>query len=101
MQHLQWFPGHMTKAMRMMEESLKAVDGVLLVLDSRCAFASVNKKLDKLFTNKKVLYVLNKCDLISISDTRRIISTFEKEGTQQSLQLKKQLKTFSKLKLKK
>ena len=70
----------MTKAMRMMEDSLKAVDGVLLVLDSRCAFASVNKKLDKLFNNKKVLYVLNKCDLINSSDIRRIVSTFEKEG---------------------
>lgn len=80
MQHLQWFPGHMTAAMRMMEENLKAVDGVMIVLDSRAAFASVNKKLDKLFINKKVLYVLNKCDLIEEKDQKRIIKKFVEDG---------------------
>ena len=68
MQHLQWFPGHMTAAMRMMEENLKAVDGVMIVLDSRAPRASLNPKLDKLFSNKKVLYVLNKIDLIEQTD---------------------------------
>ena len=33
MKHIQWFPGHMTKAMRMMEEQVKLVDGVLFILD--------------------------------------------------------------------
>ena len=54
MQHLQWFPGHMTAAMRMMEENLKAVDGVILILDARAPRASLNLKLEKLFGNKKV-----------------------------------------------
>ena len=58
MQHLQWFPGHMTAAMRMMEDNLKAVDGVMIVLDARAPRASLNSKLDKLFNNKKILYVL-------------------------------------------
>ena len=49
MQHLQWFPGHMTAAMRMMEENLKAVDGVMIVLDARAPRASLNNKLNKLF----------------------------------------------------
>ena len=48
MQHLQWFPGHMTAAMRMMEENLKAVDGVMVVLDARAPRASLNNKLNKL-----------------------------------------------------
>ena len=52
MKHLQWFPGHMTAAMRMMEENLKAVDGVMIVLDSRAPRASLNNKLNKLFENK-------------------------------------------------
>ena len=52
MKHLQWFPGHMTAAMRMMEENLKAVDGVMIVLDARAPRASLNSKLDKLFVNK-------------------------------------------------
>ena len=80
MKHLQWFPGHMTAAMRMMEENLKAVDGVMIVLDSRAPRASLNKKLDKLFVNKKVLYVLNKCDLITPFDAKRTVNEFISEG---------------------
>ena len=80
MQHLQWFPGHMTAAMRMMEENLKAVDGVMIVLDARAPRASLNKKLDKLFINKKVLYVLNKTDLVSQSDVSRTVKEFAEEG---------------------
>ena len=80
MQHLQWFPGHMTKAMRMMEENLKAVDGVMVVLDARAPRASVNNKLAKLFNNKKVLYVLNKCDLVEREDVARTVKEFSAEG---------------------
>ena len=80
MQHLQWFPGHMTAAMRMMEENLKAVDGVMLVLDARAPRASLNNKLSKLFNNKKVLYVLNKTDLVNPADVKRTVSEFMKEG---------------------
>ena len=80
MKHLQWFPGHMTAAMRMMEENLKAVDGVMIVLDARAPRASLNSKLDKLFINKKVLYVLNKCDLVEPVDVKRTISEFALEN---------------------
>ena len=80
MQHLQWFPGHMTAAMRMMEENLKSVDGVMIVLDARAPRASLNSKLDKLFNNKKVLYVLNKCDLVERQDVARTVNEFTLEG---------------------
>ncbi len=70
----------MTAAMRMMEENLKAVDGVMIVLDARAPRASLNARLDKLFVNKKVLYVLNKSDLIDGTDAKRTISEFTKEG---------------------
>ena len=80
MKHLQWFPGHMTAAMRMMEENLKAVDGVMIVLDSRAPRASLNRKLDKLFNNKKVLYVLNKTDLVQAEDVKRTVAEFKAEG---------------------
>jgi ribosome biogenesis GTPase A len=63
MKHLQWFPGHITKAMRMMEESVPLCDGIIYVLDARCPVASFNRNLKKLFGNKPVLYVLNKSDL--------------------------------------
>ena len=80
MQHLQWFPGHMTAAVRMMEENLKAVDGVMMVLDARAPRASINNKLSKMFAGKKILYVLNKSDLISSADAIRTVKEFAKEG---------------------
>lgn len=80
MQKIQWFPGHMTKAVRMMEENIKLVDGVIFVLDARAPFACRNKMLEKKLNNRPFLYVLNKCDLISESDRDSIIATFKKEG---------------------
>lgn len=53
----------MTKAMRMMQEHLSLVDGVIFVLDARCPASSFNPKLKKLALGKPVLYVLNKGDL--------------------------------------
>lgn len=63
MKHIQWFPGHMTKAMRAMEQSVAVCDGIIYVLDARCPAASYNKKLKKIFGNRAILYVLNKCDM--------------------------------------
>ena len=80
MQHIQWFPGHMTKAMRMMEESVKTVDGVLVVLDARAPAATVNKKLNKIFGAKPVLYILNKADLADDKKTDAFLSAFAKTG---------------------
>ena len=80
MKHLQWFPGHMTSAMRMMEENLKAVDGVIMILDARAPFSSVNRKLDKLFENKKVLYVLNKTDLVEKKNVAAAVKGLQSEG---------------------
>ena len=80
MKTIQWFPGHMTKAMRMMEENVRLVDGVILVLDARAAFACVNKKLEKLFENKPVVYAVNKSDLVDKADAARICAAFAAEG---------------------
>lgn len=78
--HLQWFPGHMTRAMRMMEEQVKLVDGIVYVLDSRAPYASINNKLLGLFNNKPVLYVLNKSDLVNFSELNLVIKDFESNG---------------------
>ncbi len=80
MQPIQWFPGHMTKAMRMMEENLKLCDGAVLVLDARCAFACVNKKLIGLFNNKPTLYLINKTDLIDSGDLSKIVTKFKENN---------------------
>ena len=78
--HVQWFPGHMTKAMRMMEDNIKLVDGVIFVLDARAPFSCMNKTLEKKLGNKPFLYVLNKSDLIPESDRDYIVKTLTDQG---------------------
>ena len=80
LEHIQWFPGHMTKAMRMMEENIKLCDGVIFVLDARAPFACRNTVLESKLGTRPFLFVLNKCDLISESDRDRIVSYFAKQG---------------------
>ena len=63
MKTIQWFPGHMTKAMRDMEEKRALCDGVICVLDARAPVATLNKNLKKIFGSKPILYLLNKADL--------------------------------------
>ncbi len=63
MKIIQWYPGHMAKAMRMMEENLMLCDAVVFVLDARAPASSFNRKLQALAGAKPVLYVFNKGDL--------------------------------------
>lgn len=77
---IQWYPGHMTKAMRMMESEVKLCDGVVYVLDARAPFACLNKKLSSIFGHKPVVYVLNKADLADPVELKKVVSTFESWG---------------------
>ena len=79
MKTIQWFPGHMTKAMREMEKKRDLCDGVICVLDARAPIATVNKNLQKIFGAKPVLYVLNKADLAD-AKTDGFLKLFEKKG---------------------
>ena len=80
MQHIQWFPGHMTKAMRMMEDNVKLCDGIIMILDARAPFSCINEKLNKLFEHRPVLYVLNKSDLVERKDIAFTINKLKEEG---------------------
>ena len=80
MKQIQWFPGHMTKALRMMEDNLKLVDGAVCVLDARAPFACFNKRLISVFNNKPVLYLINKTDLISAEDKSVIAENLKARG---------------------
>ena len=62
MKQIQWYPGHMAKAMRLMEENLTLCDAVLYVLDARAPASSFNPRLKKLAGQKSVLYLFNKAD---------------------------------------
>lgn len=76
---IQWFPGHMKKAMRDMEEKRALCDGVICVLDSRAPIATYNPKLPEIFAGKPVLYVLNKSDL-SDGKSEKFAAMIEAQG---------------------
>lgn len=59
---IQWYPGHMAKAIREMNEALKLVDLVMVILDARVPFSSLNPEIKKMVANKRTLYILNKQD---------------------------------------
>ena len=61
----QWYPGHMTKAKRMMQEDIKLVDLVIELLDARVPLSSRNPDIDELGKHKARLVLLNKSDLAS------------------------------------
>lgn len=61
--NIQWFPGHMTKALRMMEENVKLVDAIGYVLDARAPASCFNPSFSKIVGNKPCVFILNKCDL--------------------------------------
>ncbi len=80
MKKIQWYPGHMTKAMREMETKKDLCDGVIYVLDARAPIATVNKNLKKIFGSKPVLYVLNKADLADSGRVDGFLKLLESKG---------------------
>ena len=78
--NIQWFPGHMTKAQRMIEENLKLVDAVCEILDARIPRSSRNPDIDRLAGDKPRLVILNRCDLADPAVTARWKKYFEAQG---------------------
>ena len=77
---IQWFPGHMTKAQRMIEENLKLVDAVCDILDARIPRSSRNPDIDRLAGDKPRLVILNRIDLADPAVTARWKKYFEAQG---------------------
>lgn len=65
---INWYPGHMDKALRMMETELDLIDVAVYVLDSRAPFSCVNPCFQDLLQNKPIIFVLNKADLVLEKD---------------------------------
>ena len=61
--NIQWYPGHMTKAVRQMQEDLKLIDLIIELVDARVPMSSRNPDIDRLGQNKARLVLLNKSDL--------------------------------------
>ncbi|MBU5471995.1 MAG: ribosome biogenesis GTPase YlqF [Clostridiales bacterium] len=78
--HFQWYPGHMTKAKRQMQEDIKLIDLVIELVDARIPLSSRNPDIDELGKNKARLILMNKADLASDEQTRRWSEYFRNKG---------------------
>lgn len=76
---IQWFPGHMTKAKREMQEKMKMVDMVIELRDARIPNASKNPMIEELCNQKPRLIILSKKDKADALETRKWITKLEKE----------------------
>lgn len=77
---IQWFPGHMARTRRKIQESLKLVDAVVEIVDARIPMSSRNPEMDSLTAGKPRMIILNKADLADESATRRWLAYFKKQG---------------------
>ena len=76
----EWFPGHMTKAMRQMKEDIKLIDLIIELLDARIPLSSRNPEIDNLGQNKARLVLLNKADLADEKQNNKWIEYFKEKG---------------------
>ncbi|MEE0866522.1 MAG: ribosome biogenesis GTPase YlqF [Clostridia bacterium] len=77
---IQWYPGHMAKTRRQIEQDIKIVDIVIELLDSRIPISSRNPDIVNITAKKKRIIVLNKCDLSDESKNQRWISYLKNKG---------------------
>lgn len=80
MKQIQWFPGHMQKARRQIEEKLSIIDIVYELIDARIPESSRNPLLGEIIKNKPVLLILNKSDLADEAKTKEWIEKYESMG---------------------
>ena len=77
---IQWFPGHMSKARRQVQENLKYVDFVIELVDARLPISSRNPMLDQIIGDKPRIIALNKADLADSNSVAQWIEYFEEQG---------------------
>ncbi|MCH1983680.1 ribosome biogenesis GTPase YlqF [Ruminococcus sp. OA3] len=78
--NLQWYPGHMTKAKRMMQEDIKLIDLIIELVDARIPLSSRNPDIDELGKNKARLILLNKSDLADERYNEKWSAYFKEKG---------------------
>ena len=78
--NVQWYPGHMTKAKRQMQEDLKLIDLIIELVDARVPLSSRNPDIDQLGQNKSRLILLNKADLADERQNEAWKEYFQKKG---------------------
>lgn len=78
--HFQWYPGHMTKARRMMQENIKLIDLIIELTDARIPLSSRNPDIDEMGKNKARLILLNKADLAEERRNDEWVAYFREKG---------------------
>ena len=79
---INWYPGHMAKAKRMLEENLKLIDAVIELVDARAPQSSRNPDFDTLFAGKSRVLLLNKSDLADPAANKRWIGYYKQQGVE-------------------
>ncbi|MCL1948877.1 MAG: ribosome biogenesis GTPase YlqF [Turicibacter sp.] len=77
---VQWFPGHMAKARRQIEEKLKLVDIIFELLDARIPYSSSNPMMNEIIKHKPKLVILNKADIADPEATKKWVAYYEAKG---------------------
>src|SRR5690554_6154414 len=77
---IQWFPGHMAKARREVQEKLKLVDIIFELIDARLPLSSRNPMIDEVINQKPRLLILNKSDMADESETVKWLNYFSERG---------------------
>lgn len=77
---ISWFPGHMAKARRLLQDQLQRIDAVIELCDARLPLSSRNPDLDPLIKNKPRILLLNKSDLANPVETKKWLTYFENQG---------------------
>ncbi|MEE0928115.1 MAG: ribosome biogenesis GTPase YlqF, partial [Acutalibacteraceae bacterium] len=80
MQNIQWFPGHMTKTRRKIQEILPIIDAVAEIVDARIPVSSRNPDLADIIKDKPLMILLNKCDMADPVETAKWIDYYKKQG---------------------
>ena len=80
MPQINWYPGHMAKSRRKLQEQLRAVDAVIELCDARAPLATRNPDLEKLTRDKARILILNKADLADDAETARWADHFRRQG---------------------
>ena len=78
--NINWFPGHMTKAKRMIAENIKSVDAICEIIDARIPFSSRNPILAEIINKKPKLIILNRIDQADPEVTLKWVNYFKTEG---------------------
>ncbi len=79
-QTIQWFPGHMAKTRRLIQESLRLCDAAVEIVDARIPVSSRNPELDQLLAHKPRIILLNKADMADGEATRQWVAAFQQQG---------------------